>query len=108
MAIVQCPGCSKSISNKSTACPHCQLQLKEMTAEQIERLAIKQRINKQQKFMNHSFLALILFLGGFLYMYWRQPEPDSLQMMAAQGAIAIGCVWYLVNRVVLIYLKKKK
>ncbi|MCF6435707.1 MULTISPECIES: hypothetical protein [Pseudoalteromonas] len=108
MAIVQCPGCSKSISNKTKVCPHCQLQLGELTEEQIERLAIKKRISKQQKFMNHSFLALILFLGGFLYMYWHQPEPDSLQMIAAQGAIAVGCVWYLVNRVVLIYLKKKK
>lgn len=84
------------------------MQLGEMTAEQIERLASRKRISKQQKFINHSFLALILFLGGFFYMYWRQPEPGSLQMMAAQGAIATGCVWYLVNRVILIYLKKKK
>jgi hypothetical protein len=108
MAIVQCPSCSKSISNKNTVCPHCDLQLGGMTDEQLERLAIKKRINKQQKIMNHSFLALILFLGGFLFLYWRQPEPESWQMIATQGAIAVGCVWYLVNRVILIYLKKKK
>lgn len=79
-----------------------------MTEEQLARIASKKRIAKQQMFINHSFLALILFLGGFLYLYWQQPAVGSIQMVLTKAAIGLGCFWYLVNRVILIYLKKKK
>ncbi len=108
MAIVSCPSCNESISSKNKVCPHCDLQLGEVSEEQLARIASRKRVKKQQMFMNHSFLALILFLGGFLYLYSRQPAPDSIEMWLTRGAIAIGCFWYLVNRIILVYLKKKK
>ncbi|MBE0367565.1 hypothetical protein J8L98_14980 [Pseudoalteromonas sp. MMG013] len=108
MAIVQCPSCNKSISSKSMVCSHCQTQLGDVTEEQLARIASTKRIQKQQMFINHSFLALILFLGGFLYLYWQQPATGTVQMALTKAAIGIGCFWYLVNRVILVYLKKKK
>jgi hypothetical protein len=108
MAIVQCPNCSKSISNKHQVCPHCETSIHELDDEQLHRLAAKSRVKKQQKVLNQSFFALILFLGGFLYLYNQAPVKDSLEYNICIGVIAISCVWYLVNRAILVYLKKKK
>lgn len=108
MAIAQCPSCSKSISSKHTSCPHCQIDLTDFSAEDQERVAARKRVKRQQTFINYSFIALILFLGGFLYIYWQQPEPNSIAMVASKTAIGVGAIWYLINRVVLVILKKKK
>ncbi|MCF2857265.1 hypothetical protein L1286_07280 [Pseudoalteromonas sp. SMS1] len=108
MAIAQCPSCNKSISSKHTICPHCDVELGKISEDELRRLSVRNRIKKQQSIMNYSFLALILFLGGFLYMYWQHPVEGSLEMYAAKSAIGIGMVWYLVNRVILVILKKKK
>jgi len=108
MAIIACPSCNESISSKNKICPHCDVQLDKMDSEQLARIASRKRVKKQQMFINHSFFALILFLGGFFYLYSRQPAPDSIELWLSRAAIAIGCVWYLVNRIILVYLKKKK
>lgn len=108
MAIISCPNCNESISNKNTVCPHCDLQLGEVSEEQLARIASRKRVQKQQKFMNFSFIALLLFLGGFFYLYTRQPAPESLEMLLTKITIAVGCIWYLINRIILVYLKKKK
>lgn len=108
MAIIHCPKCAKSISDKHPQCPHCQSNVAELNAEQVQQLQREQRIKKQQMFMNHSFLALILFLGGFFCLYFLQPQEKTLQWYAYTSAIGIGCIWYLINRIILVTLKKKK
>lgn len=108
MAIVSCPSCNKSISDKHKQCPHCDNNVAQLDDEQRQQLAREKRIQKQQMFMNHSFFALIIFLGGFFSLYFLQPEPETPTWYACAAAIAIGCIWYLINRVILVMLKKKK
>ncbi|CCQ12201.1 FIG020302: hypothetical protein [Pseudoalteromonas luteoviolacea B = ATCC 29581] len=108
MAIVQCPSCNKSISDKYKSCPHCEISLSGLDDEQRHRLAIKSRVKKQQMILNHSFFALILFLGGFLYLYNQSPQKGTIEYQVCIGVISLSCVWYLVNRAILVYLKKKK
>lgn len=108
MAITSCPQCNKSISDKHKQCPHCQCNIKGLDDEQREQLQREKRIQQQQKYMNQSFIALILFLGGFFFLYFMQPEEKSLQWYACTGALAVGFIWYLISRIVLIVLKKKK
>ncbi|GEK11557.1 hypothetical protein HUZ36_17915 [Pseudoalteromonas sp. McH1-7] len=108
MAIAQCPSCNKSISSKHKSCPHCETNLADFSQEDRERAASRNRVKRQQTVMNYSFIALILVLGGFLYIYWQQPAPNSFEMIASKSAIGIGTVWYLINRVILVILKKKK
>ena len=38
MAIIKCPQCSNSISDKHKVCPHCDLELGEMTEEKLASL----------------------------------------------------------------------
>lgn len=108
MAIVRCPSCDKSISDKHQQCPHCESNVAELNDEQRQQLAREKQIEKQQKFMNHSFFALFIFLGGFFCLYFLHPEPKSIEWYACTAAIGIGCIWYLINRVILVTLKKKK
>ncbi|WP_404340389.1 hypothetical protein [Pseudoalteromonas mariniglutinosa] len=108
MAIINCPQCAKPISDKHKQCPHCECQVKELNEEQLQSMQREQRIRKQQRYMNQSFLALILFLGGFFCLYFMHPEAKSLQWYGYTGAMAVGFIWYLVSRIVLIVLKKKK
>ncbi|TLX49471.1 hypothetical protein CWC31_16155 [Pseudoalteromonas ruthenica] len=108
MAIISCPQCQKSISDKHQSCPHCNIALEQMNEQDQRRLAARTKLQKQQGLMNQSFIALIFFLGGFLVLYWQHPEPGSWQQNACYGAIVLGFIWYLINRVRLVFLKRKK
>lgn len=107
MAITSCPSCSKAISDKHPACPHCHEPLQNLDEEQRARLKSRRYVAKKQSLMNHSFIALIIFLGGFLYLYAYQPSDESIEMNLTYGAITVGFVWYLVNRIRILLLKKK-
>ncbi|HCV04828.1 hypothetical protein AAEU31_18320 [Pseudoalteromonas sp. SSMSWG5] len=108
MAIISCPQCAKSISDKHKQCPHCECQVTDLSNEQLQQMQKETRIRRQQKFMNQSFLALILFLGGFFCYYFMHPETESIEWYAYSTAMAVGFVWYIVCRIYLVVLKKKK
>lgn len=108
MAIISCPQCAKSISDKHKQCPHCECQVTDLSNEQLQQMQKETRIRRQQKFMNQSFLALILFLGGFFCYYFMHLETESIEWYAYSTAMAVGFVWYIVCRIYLVVLKKKK
>jgi hypothetical protein len=49
---------------------------------------------------------MLLFVTGFGFMYWGGAVPDGLQYNLAIGLSLIGFIWYVVNRVRLILLKR--
>ncbi|WP_440053273.1 hypothetical protein ACSLBF_10000 [Pseudoalteromonas sp. T1lg65] len=108
MAIATCPSCSKSISSKHQVCPHCDVKLGDVSEEDRNRMASRRKAKRQQSLLNYSFVSLILVLGGFLYIYSKQPAPGSTEMLLCRIAIGIGALWYLINRALLVVLKKKK
>ena len=87
---------------------HCESNISELNDEQVQQLQREQQIKKKQMFINHSFLALILFLGGFFCLYFLQPQKETLEWYAYTIAIGVGCIWYLINRIILVTLKKKR
>ncbi len=107
MAIISCPSCNKSISDKHKHCPHCDTAFAELNEEELQEIAARAKFRRRQRLTNESFIALMLFLSGFLYLYSRTPAQGSLELMICRGAIAVGIVWYLVNRVRLVILKRK-
>ena len=40
MAVINCPGCKKKISDKAKICQHCQLDLTELDADKIASLNV--------------------------------------------------------------------
>ena len=106
MALIDCPSCSKKISDKAQTCQHCDFKLGTVNAEDITR---KQNLNKylkSQKIQIQSMLAMLLFVSGFGFMYWGGASPEGVQYNLAIGLSVLGFVWYIVNRVRLIILKR--
>jgi len=106
MALVDCPSCSKKISDKAQSCQHCDFTLGKVNAEDIARKKSLNKYLKSQSIQTQSMVAMLLFVAGFGFMYWGGAEPSGLQYNLAIGLTFIGFIWYIVNRVRLIILKR--
>lgn len=107
MAVINCPSCKKKISDKAKQCSHCQLDMSNLDASKVASLNKESLINKTQRLMNYSFIAMLLFCGGFLFMFWDNVSPGSWQHNLAQTATAIGFIMYIVIRAMLVLTKRK-
>ena len=106
MALTDCPACNKKISDKSDVCPHCGFQVGDASTEDILRKQSLQRYKKQQSIQNQSLLAVLLFVAGFGFMYWGGTQPGDMQHNLAITATVLGFVWYVINRVRLVIVKR--
>jgi hypothetical protein len=106
MALVDCPSCGKKISDKSKTCQHCEFALGQASTEDINRKKNLQNYLKAQKIQTQSMIAMLLFVCGFGFMYWGGALPGDLQHNLAIAGALIGFIWYIVNRVRLIFLKR--
>ena len=107
MAVINCPGCSKKISDKAKSCNHCNLDLSGLDADKISSLNRVGLINKTQRLMNYSFIAMLLFCGGFLFMFWDDVEPGSWQHNLAMVSTMLGFAMYIIIRAMLLFTKRK-
>ncbi|WDD96651.1 zinc ribbon domain-containing protein [Thalassomonas actiniarum] len=104
MAVINCPSCNKKISDKAKTCSHCDVDLSNQ--EQLNSIKRINRIKKSQTLMNYSFIAMLLFCGGFLFMFWQDVHPGSWQHTAAMTSTAVGFILYIFIRIRLIILKR--
>ncbi len=105
MAVINCPNCKKKISDKAKSCSHCQVDLVNIDLEQIASMKKVHKINKSQSLMNHSFIAMLLFCGGFLFLFWHDAEQGTWQYISSISCAVIGFIWYIATRVRLLLLK---
>ncbi|GAA6173394.1 zinc ribbon domain-containing protein [Colwellia sp. KU-HH00111] len=108
MAVINCPSCKKKISDKANACSHCGLSLQALDTDKIANLAKVNRINQAQRLMNYSFIAMLLFCGGFLFMFWDNVEQGTWQYLLAMTSTIIGFILYIVIRIRLLFFKRQK
>lgn len=106
MALIDCPSCGKKISDKAESCQHCNFAIGQASAEDVARKNALNSYLKKQKIQNQSMLAMLLFVGGFGFMYWGNTTAEELQFKLAFGVATVGFIWYVVNRVRLVFLKK--
>ena len=106
MALIDCPSCSKKMSDKAQNCQHCGFGLGTADAEDIARKKSLNNYLKNQKIQTQSMIAMLIFVAGFGFMYWGGAVPGELQHNLAIGLTIIGFIWYIVNRVRLIMLKR--
>ena len=108
MALVNCPSCSKRISDKAKTCSHCGFTVGAATEENVLRQKRLQQIKKSQSLNNQSLLATMLFIAAFAYMYWGGSRPSEIEYYVAMTASGIGLFWYVINRVRITIDKKFK
>lgn len=107
MALINCPQCNEKISDKVKECPSCGLDIGNLSEESLASLGRQKKIKKMARITTESFFAILLFAGGFTWLYWREPSYQSVEMYASYAAVWLGVIWYLVNRVRLILVKRK-
>lgn len=108
MAVINCPNCKKKISDKAKECNHCGLLLSALDDEKIANLNHVNRIKQSQRLMNYSFIAMLLFCGGFLFMFWDNVEKGTWQHNLAMVSTVIGFVLYIIVRIKLLFFKRHK
>ncbi|MDO6446993.1 hypothetical protein Q4493_14570 [Colwellia sp. 1_MG-2023] len=107
MAVINCPSCRKKISDKAKSCSHCQIDLVNLDEEKLAAKRQVERINKSQRIMTWSFIAMLMFCGGFLFYYWKNVQPGTWQYYLSVGSTVIGFFIYIATRVQLILLKRE-
>lgn len=108
MAVINCPSCKKKTSDKAKKCSHCDLCLQDIDSEQIANLNNVSRINQAQRLMTYSFVAMLLFCGGFLFMFRDNVEQGTWQHSLAMASTVIGFILYIIIRIRLLFFKRKK
>ncbi|MEW9796715.1 hypothetical protein [Alteromonas sp. CYL-A6] len=106
MALMNCPSCNKKTSDKADICPHCGFGVGDASSEDMERKRQLQKYQKLQGIQNQSLIAVLLFVAGFGFMYWGGARPGDLQHNLAILCSIVGFVWYVVNRVRMVMVKR--
>ncbi|QCZ93358.1 zinc ribbon domain-containing protein [Salinimonas iocasae] len=106
MALIDCPSCSKKISDKADSCPHCGFGLADASSEDILRKQQLKKFQKLQSIQNQSMFAMLLFVAGFGFMYWGGSAKGDLQYNLAVLSVVVGFIWYIVNRVRILIIKR--
>ena len=106
MAIIQCPSCNKPISDKAKQCRYCNALISSASADDIYRQKKLRKYNQVQSIQTQSMVAMLMFVGGFGFMFWGDVQPSDIKHTAAMVCTVIGFVWYIVNRVRMIVIKK--
>lgn len=106
MAIVSCPFCGKKVSSKAASCQHCGQSLAEVSPEQLERLNRDNKLAKSQQINNHAMLATMVFIGSFMYFYFKEPEAGTWQSWMAHAGMTLGALSYLVCKARMIMFKR--
>ena len=106
MALIDCPACGKKVSDKAKQCPHCDFAVSSADAEALLRKQKMRRYQKLSRIQYQSIFAILMFVTGFGFMFWGGASPGDQQHNIALGVCTAGFIWYSVNRVRLVILKR--
>jgi hypothetical protein len=108
MAVINCPSCKKKISDKTKSCEHCEIDLTTFDPEKISSLKRVSTVATSQQLMNHSFIAMLLFCGGFLFLYSQDAQRGTWEYIAAIASTILGFILYIITRVRLLLTKRNQ
>ncbi len=106
---MNCPGCGRRISDKSTFCAHCELPLGEMTKEDVDRLKRRRWRRRVWQSKNATYLAMTALVVGAIWWWLAEPEGWTLPPPYLPiGLIVLGGLGYLGGRAWLFWLRLKR
>ena len=95
MAIIRCPGCTKRVSSLANICPHCGLQLGELSQDERDKFVRRRWRTRLYRARNLTFIAMGLVMLGAI-LWWFSP-PEGLVLPppgTAIGLMGIGVIAY--------------
>ncbi|RUO60291.1 hypothetical protein [Pseudidiomarina insulisalsae] len=108
MALIKCPSCNKRTSDKAKQCPHCDYVLAGRSKDDLEREQERARQRRKEKLLSQSMLALLIAIAAFAYIFLEQPAEDTWYAKVSYSLLFLGLLWFLVNRVRLIFNKRER
>lgn len=109
MAIINCPGCGRRISDQSSSCAHCNLTLGEMSDDDIKQL--ERRRWRQRVFVvrNVTYLGMAALLVGAIWWFMLSTG-GATQSPPLFSAVLLGggLIVYLCGRGWLFWLNMKR
>lgn len=114
MSLIKCPSCSKQISDKVKACPHCSFSMHH-NKDEIERLRVikyRKYRDKMYRLKMWSYTAIALALFGIVPMVWSYVEAIgygfnvSITNHWGINLVVIGFLIYVVIRVMMVITKR--
>jgi hypothetical protein len=77
MAIIKCPQCAKSISDKQAICPHCDLDMKDLTEEKLHSLSKIKTLKNSQTFNDASSDSYVIVFSWCFYLLQQRRQNGS-------------------------------
>lgn len=109
MAIINCPNCSKKISDKSSFCTHCELPLGEMSEEDVGRMQRRRWRKRVWQSKNLTYAAMTALVVGAIWWWFTEPQGWALPLpVLPTGLIILGGVAYVSGRGWLFWLRLKR
>ncbi len=106
MALIHCGVCDKRISNRAEACPHCGFSTSTDPEKQAQAARVR-AIHRSQQLVNHSFIALILFVSGFGLWWWGGEAQIDWRKAVGVSSMALGFTLYLITRIRIVFNKRR-
>jgi len=109
MAIINCPGCGRRISDKSKFCTHCELPLGEMSQKDVDQLKRRNWRRRVWRAKNVTYAAMTALVVGLIWWYvqepvgWLLPPPVVPTLLIFLGTLA-----YAIARIRLFWLRLKR
>jgi hypothetical protein len=109
MAIINCPGCGRRISDQRTICTHCELPLGEVSDEDLRRIQHKRWRKRTWQAKNVTYIGMAVLMAGIFGWWLIEPTGWSLPLPPVPIVLlALGVLIYLCGRGWLFWLRMRR
>lgn len=102
MALISCPECSNTVSDKAEKCPHCGVAISRSFEVDAIGTALTTTQLTSKRLKLHSIISLIAAAVGFIWMISHSESPDSdppLTLIASLSLFLLGLAWWGVTKI---------
>ncbi len=108
MAIINCPGCGKKITEISPKCPHCGFMRGQEEDDRQKELSRRRLRDHVYHLKMTSYAVITLFLAAFGWYWWETAGFVEQSPMGPVLLLAFVSVAYLAVRILLFRARKKQ
>ena len=107
MALIDCPGCGKRVSNVTRMCPHCGFHRGEVDEDQLQELQRRRLRDRLYHLKMASYAVMSLFLAAFGWYWWESGQFQRPPSPGPMALIILAALAYLVNRYLLFRARRQ-
>ena len=104
MALIECPDCSKKVSDSAPACPNCGRPIASAREAQAAGVALTTIQETSKKLKAHQLISVLLIMVGTAWFFVANfgavsnPANESISSFFSVWFVFIGLIWFTVTR----------